>query len=75
MFGIIVGVFIFCWLLFFIMYVIVFFCSFCNLILGVELGMIFFGYVNLVFNFVIYIVFNVDFRKVFIYLVGKYIKC
>ncbi|XP_062583811.1 probable G-protein coupled receptor No18 [Saccostrea cucullata] len=72
--GIIVGVFVLCWLPFFIMYVTVPFCTSCNLPPGVEMGITFLGYVNSALNPIIYTVFSVDFRKAFHFLVQKYLK-
>ncbi|KAK9874930.1 hypothetical protein WA026_005745 [Henosepilachna vigintioctopunctata] len=69
--GIIMGVFVFCWLPFFLMYVFFPFCSSCcppskrlvNFITWL-------GYINSVLNPIIYTIFNLDFRRAFRKLLG-----
>lgn len=65
--GIVMGVFVLCWLPFFIMYVTIPFCS--NEACGLSGNLINFitwlGYINSALNPVIYTVFNTDFRKSF----------
>ena len=64
--GIIMGVFVLCWLPFFLMYVIFPFCESCkNTDERVTTFIVWLGYVNSSLNPVIYTVFNIDFRRAF----------
>lgn len=64
--GIIMGVFILCWLPFFLMYVILPFCgSHCFISKRMMNFITWLGYVNSSLNPVIYTIFNIDFRKGF----------
>lgn len=64
--GIIMGVFVVCWLPFFLMYVILPFCSSCAQPSGKLQNFItWLGYVNSSLNPIIYTIFNMDFRKAF----------
>lgn len=63
--GIIMGVFVFCWLPFFLMYVILPFCSSCSLSKRTINIITWLGYINSALNPIIYTIFNMDFRKAF----------
>ncbi|CAL4089730.1 unnamed protein product, partial [Meganyctiphanes norvegica] len=64
--GIIMGVFMICWLPFFIMYVILPFCDSCTIPDEKFINFItWLGYVNSSLNPVIYTIFNLDFRRAF----------
>lgn len=65
--GIVMGVFVLCWLPFFIMYVTIPFCSSeaCGLSGNLINFITWLGYINSALNPVIYTVFNTDFRKSF----------
>jgi 5-hydroxytryptamine receptor 1 len=63
--GIIMGVFVVCWLPFFLMYVIVPFCLSCCPSDKLKHFMTWLGYVNSALNPVIYTIFNMDFRRAF----------
>ncbi|XP_064630229.1 probable G-protein coupled receptor No18 [Lineus longissimus] len=64
--GIIMGVFMVCWIPFFIMYVVMPFCPTCKRPNPrFENFIVWLGYVNSGLNPVIYTVFNIDFRKAF----------
>ncbi|CAG7827460.1 unnamed protein product [Allacma fusca] len=64
--GIIMGVFVVCWLPFFLMYVILPFCSSCHQPSQKLVNFItWLGYVNSSLNPIIYTIFNMDFRKAF----------
>ncbi|XP_061714394.1 probable G-protein coupled receptor No18 [Cydia pomonella] len=68
--GIIMGVFVICWLPFFLMYVILPFCHVCcpsNKLINFITWL---GYVNSTMNPIIYTIFNLDFRKAFKKLLG-----
>ncbi|XP_060525978.1 octopamine receptor isoform X2 [Cylas formicarius] len=63
--GIIMGVFVVCWLPFFLMYVIVPFCDSCCPSSKLINFITWLGYLNSVLNPVIYTIFNMDFRRAF----------
>ncbi|KAF7267898.1 octopamine-Tyramine receptor [Rhynchophorus ferrugineus] len=63
--GIIMGVFVVCWLPFFLMYVIVPFCPSCCPSRRLTNFITWLGYVNSVLNPIIYTIFNMDFRRAF----------
>ncbi|XP_035206292.1 tyramine/octopamine receptor-like [Stegodyphus dumicola] len=63
--GIVMGVFVLCWLPFFLMYVILPFCEDCYVSSRVVNFITWLGYVNSALNPVIYTVFNMDFRRAF----------
>lgn len=63
--GIIMGVFVVCWLPFFLMYVILPFCSFCCPTERFKNFITWLGYINSALNPIIYTIFNMDFRKSF----------
>ena len=65
--GIIMGVFVLCWLPFFLMYIIFPFCKFCtqNTDIRVVNFITWLGYINSGLNPIIYTVFNIDFRRAF----------
>jgi 5-hydroxytryptamine receptor 1 len=63
--GIIMGVFVVCWLPFFLMYVIVPFCVSCCPSDKLKHFMTWLGYINSALNPIIYTVFNMDFRMAF----------
>lgn len=63
--GIVMGVFVLCWLPFFMMYVILPFCNNCYVSNRVVNLVTWLGYVNSALNPVIYTVFNMDFRRAF----------
>lgn len=68
--GIIMGVFVICWLPFFLMYVLLPFCPWCcpsNKLINFVTWL---GYVNSTVNPIIYTIFNLDFRKAFKKLLG-----
>lgn len=64
--GIVMGVFVVCWLPFFLMYVILPFCESCYVSNRVINLVTWLGYFNSALNPVIYTVFNMDFRRAFI---------
>jgi 5-hydroxytryptamine receptor 1 len=63
--GIIMGVFVVCWLPFFLMYVIVPFCVSCCPSDKLKHFMTWLGYINSALNPIIYTIFNMDFRRAF----------
>jgi octopamine/tyramine receptor len=63
--GIIMGVFILCWLPFFLMYVIVPFCDSCSPSDKLSNFVTWLGYINSALNPIIYTIFNLDFRRAF----------
>ncbi|XP_064480629.1 probable G-protein coupled receptor No18 [Ornithodoros turicata] len=70
--GIVMGVFVLCWLPFFLMYVILPFCGDRCYITAKTVNFItWLGYINSALNPVIYTVFNRDFRKAFIKILGR----
>ncbi|CAG9815763.1 unnamed protein product [Phaedon cochleariae] len=68
--GIIMGVFVVCWLPFFLMYVIIPFCSVCCPSSRLINFITWLGYVNSGLNPIIYTIFNMDFRRAFRKLLG-----
>lgn len=68
--GIIMGVFVVCWLPFFLMYVIIPFCASCCPSDRLKNFITWLGYINSVLNPIIYTIFNLDFRKAFRKLLG-----
>lgn len=68
--GIIMGVFVVCWLPFFLMYVIVPFCPNCCPSRRLINFITWLGYINSVLNPIIYTIFNLDFRRAFRKLLG-----
>lgn len=68
--GIIMGVFVICWLPFFLMYVIVPFCNSCCPSDAFVSVITWLGYINSALNPIIYTIFNLDFRKAFKKLLG-----
>lgn len=68
--GIIMGVFVVCWLPFFLMYVIIPFCPFCCPSKRFINFITWLGYINSVLNPIIYTIFNMDFRRAFRKLLG-----
>lgn len=70
--GIIMGVFVICWLPFFLFYVILPFCDSCIEPNDKIINFItWLGYINSSLNPVIYTIFNLDFRKAF----ARYLRC
>ncbi|PSN57836.1 putative tyramine receptor 2 [Blattella germanica] len=63
--GIIMGVFVVCWLPFFLMYVIVPFCDSCCPSDKLIHFITWLGYINSALNPIIYTIFNMDFRRAF----------
>lgn len=63
--GIIMGVFVVCWLPFFLMYVILPFCPSCCPSKKVVNFVTWLGYINSALNPIIYTIFNLDFRRAF----------
>ncbi|KAK4882712.1 hypothetical protein RN001_006031 [Aquatica leii] len=63
--GIIMGVFVVCWLPFFLMYVITPFCPVCCPSRRLISFITWLGYINSALNPIIYTIFNLDFRKAF----------
>lgn len=68
--GIIMGVFVVCWLPFFLMYVIIPFCPICCPSGRLINFITWLGYINSVLNPIIYTIFNMDFRRAFRKLLG-----
>lgn len=69
--GIIMGVFVFCWLPFFLMYVILPFCESCCPTDKFINFITWLGYINSALNPIIYTIFNLDFRRAFKKLVNR----
>uniref|UniRef100_T1IYY6 G-protein coupled receptors family 1 profile domain-containing protein n=1 Tax=Strigamia maritima TaxID=126957 RepID=T1IYY6_STRMM len=69
--GVIMGVFVVCWLPFFLMYVILPFCNNCKKSPELINFITWLGYVNSTLNPVIYTIFNIDFRRAFV----RILKC
>ncbi|XP_041980036.1 octopamine receptor [Aricia agestis] len=63
--GIIMGVFVVCWLPFFVLYLVIPFCSSCCLSNKFINFVTWLGYVNSALNPLIYTIFNMDFRRAF----------
>ncbi|KAG8229822.1 hypothetical protein J437_LFUL008790 [Ladona fulva] len=63
--GVIMGVFVVCWLPFFLMYIILPFCERCCLSIKVINFITWLGYINSALNPIIYTIFNLDFRRAF----------
>ncbi|XP_038214037.1 octopamine receptor [Zerene cesonia] len=63
--GIIMGVFVVCWLPFFVLYLVIPFCSSCCLSNKFTNFVTWLGYVNSALNPLIYTIFNMDFRRAF----------
>ncbi|XP_017487191.1 PREDICTED: tyramine/octopamine receptor [Rhagoletis zephyria] len=68
--GIIMGVFVICWLPFFLMYVILPFCGSCCPTNKFKNFITWLGYINSGLNPVIYTIFNLDYRRAFKTLLG-----
>lgn len=68
--GIIMGVFVICWLPFFLMYIILPFCPSCCPSMRVINIITWLGYANSTVNPLIYTIFNMEFRKAFKKLLG-----
>lgn len=68
--GIIMGVFVVCWLPFFLMYVILPFCSTCCPSDKLMNFITWLGYINSTLNPIIYTIFNLDYRRAFKKLLG-----
>ncbi|KAH8274330.1 hypothetical protein KR026_010599 [Drosophila bipectinata] len=68
--GIIMGVFVICWLPFFLMYVILPFCQSCCPTNKFKNFITWLGYINSGLNPVIYTIFNLDYRRAFKRLLG-----
>ncbi|XP_056641902.1 octopamine receptor [Diorhabda sublineata] len=68
--GIIMGVFVVCWVPFFFMYVIIPFCSVCCPSRRFVNFITWLGYINSFLNPIIYTIFNIDFRRAFRKLLG-----
>ncbi|XP_075160629.1 octopamine-Tyramine receptor [Haematobia irritans] len=68
--GIIMGVFVICWLPFFLMYVVLPFCSTCCPSVKLKNFITWLGYINSVLNPIIYTIFNLDYRRAFKRLLG-----
>ncbi|XP_069968101.1 tyramine/octopamine receptor-like [Bactrocera oleae] len=68
--GIIMGVFVICWLPFFLMYVILPFCDYCCPTNKLKNFITWLGYINSGLNPVIYTIFNLDYRRAFKRLLG-----
>lgn len=68
--GIIMGVFVVCWLPFFLMYVILPFCSTCCPSEKFINFITWLGYINSTLNPIIYTIFNLDYRRAFKKLLG-----
>lgn len=68
--GVIMGVFVICWLPFFLMYLILPFCPWCCPSNRLMNFITWLGYVNSTLNPIIYTIFNLDFRKAFKKILG-----
>ena len=71
--SIIMGVFVLCWLPFFLLYITVPFCKQCSEYVSdrIVTAAVWLGYINSALNPVIYTVFNLDFRRAF----KRLVKC
>lgn len=63
--GVIMGVFVVCWLPFFLVYVAMPFCEFCCLSESIMYSITWLGYANSSINPLIYTLFNMEYRKAF----------
>lgn len=63
--GLILGVFVICWLFFFVKELVVNVCEKCKIFEEMLNFLVWFGYLNFFINLLIYIIFNEDFKKVF----------
>lgn len=68
--GIIMGVFIFCWVPFFVLYIVTPFCSTCCPSEQLIDFLTWLGYINSALNPIIYTIFNLDYRRAFKKLLG-----
>ncbi|KFB51134.1 AGAP002519-PA-like protein [Anopheles sinensis] len=68
--GIIMGVFVVCWLPFFLMYIILTLCPTCCPSSNLTNFITWLGYINSALNPIIYTIFNLDFRRAFKRLLG-----
>lgn len=73
--GIIMGVFILCWVPFFLMYIITPFCSTCCPSDELIDFLTWLGYINSALNPIIYTIFNLDYRRAFKKLLGIKLNC
>lgn len=73
--GIIMGVFILCWVPFFILYIITPFCPTCCVSDVLMDFLTWLGYINSALNPIIYTIFNLDYRRAFKKLLGIKLNC